>query len=308
MVRNQTLAEGSLSSCRFKASVHCVILSFCRPHENQNHTRQWDTTDCARTPVSGHNWDPVAENHCNFLNVNLSQNLQIRKLKVFYPQGFLEQPFLPISYKLERKMKSLYHTNEPRSRLGVKDKTITHVDFFDQKIFFYYCYTIIPPPPPPARSSSLLFLHQHSLVIVVFSFLPLRKKTQEKRGLIGSIPVPRTVLWIHRAPRPNVFMVMSVSSWQALEHHTQPHLIRTRLFDLLHYPVITQTGYWRTQGLVLITHAHIWGKNWSNQSQASFHSRGCCTLSIPNCRCCFWTTEGLRACWIHGWMDEWWRN
>jgi len=39
----------------------------------------------------------------------------------------------------------------------------------------------------------------------------------------------------------SVFMVVSASSRQALERHTQPPIIRTRLFDLLHYPVITQT-------------------------------------------------------------------
>lgn len=48
----------------------------------------------------------------------------------------------------------------------------------------------------------------------------------------------------------NVFMGMSVRARQALEHHIQPPIIRTRLFDLLHYPVITQT---EGQGLVLIS-------------------------------------------------------
>lgn len=80
----------------------------------------------------------------------------------------------------------------------------------------------------------------------------------------------KTLYWIHLCPivyavnpmtaEANVFMVMSVSSRQALERCTQPHLIRTRLFDLLHYSVITQTGYRRTQGLILITLQTIEGK------------------------------------------------
>ncbi len=99
---------------------------------------------------------------------------------------------------------------------------------------------------------SFVFCTNIPLWLLCFlSFLSKRK--HKRKGLIGSISVLRTVLRIHRVPRPKVFMVMSVSSRQALEHRTQPHLIRTRLFDLLHYPVITQTGYWRTHGLVLIT-------------------------------------------------------
>lgn len=111
--------------------------------------------------------------------------------------------------------------------------------------------------------------HFPFFVIYIFSFLTKRK--HKRKGLIGLIPVLRTAL---RAPRLNVFMVMSVSSRQALEHRTQPHLIRTRLFDLLHYPVITQTGYWRTEGLALLNFAHNWGKISSNQSQTSIRGRG----------------------------------
>lgn len=96
MVVNQTLAEGSLSSCQFKASVQCVILSFCRPHENQYHTSQY-TADC-RTQVSGH-----IELRLQKITVILwCKSITYIYYKGFSPQGFLEQLSLLILSKLER--------------------------------------------------------------------------------------------------------------------------------------------------------------------------------------------------------------
>lgn len=103
--------------------------------------------------------------------------------------------------------------------------------------------------------------------------------------------------WIHlcpivyavnpMTPEANVFMVVSVSSRQALERCTQPHLIRTRLFDLLHYPVITQTGYRRTQGLILITLQTIEG-NFQAATKAGKYLHTW-LLDFAS-HCCCWTT------------------
>lgn len=112
----------------------------------------------------------------------------------------------------------------------------------------------------------------------------------------------KMLYWIHLCPivyavnpmtaEANVFMVVSVSSRQALERCTQPHLIRTRLFDLLHYPVITQTGYRRTQGLILITLQTIEG-NFQAVTKAGKYLHTW-LLDFAS-HCCCWTSWGPRT-------------
>lgn len=103
------------------------------------------------------------------------------------------------------------------------------------------------PPTSPrlsALSSPLLFLQRGSPVIAPFAFLPLRKKTRvnapRRIGLC-----PESLRREHQSAK--VFTVVSASSWQALDPRTQPHVIRTRPYDLLHYPVITHAASWRTR-------------------------------------------------------------
>lgn len=197
MVVNQTLAESSLSWCQFKASVLCVILSFCHFADHMKTKTTRVSTDCAGTPVSGHNWAPVAKNHCNFLHALCIYYITYREEKLkFFSSSFLQQLFLLHLQKLQIKRK---FSHKRSMRLTCNER---------QRLFTVFLF---------------LFLHQHSLVIVVFSFLPLRKKTQEEKTRLD--PSPAWGLFCESAGRRGPTCLWSClravdRHWSTAHNHT----------------------------------------------------------------------------------------
>lgn len=173
--------------------------------------------------------------------------------------------------------------------VDLERKTITYMDL--DRIFW-----LLDSLPPCL--SALSFTLPHDCCV----FFPSPQKENTRDMPYWICPCPEDCAANTQSTK--VFIAMSVSSRQALDHRTQPHLIRTRLFDLLHYPVITQTGNWRTRGFALTT--LNWGKISPNQSQTSIHSHGCCVLPFPMLSLLLlsnWRSE-MMDLWMHGWMMD----
>lgn len=115
--------------------------------------------------------------------------------------------------------------------------------------------------PPPLVSQHFLSLFYFCSKAPLWLLRLLFFLSERKHGL----NVPR---WIGLCPESlrcehqsaKVFTVMSASSWQALDPRTQPHVIRTRPYDLLHYPVITHAASWRTRHGINNPRAQLWGE------------------------------------------------
>ena len=161
----------------------------------------------------------ITEHHLQKITVisymHLLNNLQREEIKVYLLKLFATA-ISSASLKTTKRKRKLSHKRSMKLSCSERRRLFT--------VFFFFIFA----PTFPCDCCVLLPSFQ--------------KENTRGKNPIGSIPGLRTFLRIRRAQGPNVFMVMSASSRQALEHRTQPHLIRTRLFDLLHYPAITQTG------------------------------------------------------------------